>query len=87
MKDFINSIWCAQIQPSKEYYQQGAQISELEELTTKNEKKLLNTLNEEQIDILRKYVSCKDELECILTEDAFTEGVRFAVRFLIEALE
>ena len=58
----------------------------LDTLKTRHREKLLSLLNEEQTKILEKYESNEEELYCLAQEDAFTEGIRYAVQFLVEAM-
>ena len=86
MKEFIHKIWYGNIQPGSEVTVNNAEISRLLQYKERHREKLLSLLNEEQRKILEKYESNEEELYCLVQEDAFAEGVRYAVRFLVEAM-
>ena len=86
MKDFIHKIWYGNVQPSREISVNNAEISRLMQYKNRHREQLLSQLNEEQMKILEKYESNEEELYCLAQEDAFTEGVRYAVQFLVEAM-
>ena len=86
MKDFIHRIWYGNIHPGSEVSANNAEINRLLQYKNRHREKLLSTLNEEQMKILEKYESNEEELYCLAQEDAFTEGIRYAVQFLVEAM-
>ena len=53
---------------------------------TETEKKLKNALMPDNVDIFYRYEKCLSELNSISEKNAFIEGIRFASKFMIEAL-
>ncbi len=86
MKDFIRAIWYGQICPSKNCALQNKEIAELEELKERNKADLLKSLNASKVESLEKYEGCEEELDLIYMEEAFMEGVRFAIKFIVEGV-
>ncbi|MBQ8400414.1 MAG: hypothetical protein IJX14_00645 [Clostridia bacterium] len=86
MKDFIHRIWCGDVQPGKEITANSAEIAELMRYRSRHKEKLLSLLDAEQKKVFHDYESSEQELSWLTQEDAFTEGVRYTVRFLMEAM-
>ena len=86
MKEFIHRIWCGDVYPGSEITANNAEINKLLGYKNRHREHLVSLLNEEQTQILEKYESSEEELYSLAQEDAFTEGIRFAVRFLVEAM-
>jgi len=86
MKDFIHRIWCGDVHPGSEITANNAEINKLLRYKNRHREQLLALLDEEQTKLLEKYESNEEELYCLAQEDAFAEGVRYAVQFLVEAM-
>ena len=86
MKEFIHKIWYGNVYPGQEISENNAEVNKLMQYKNQHRQQLLTMLNEEQIKLLAKYESNEEELYCLAQEDAFAAGVRFAVRFLVEAM-
>ena len=86
MKDFIHRIWYGDVCPEHNSTANRAEIDKLLLCRERHRERLLALLNDEQKKAFEKYESGETELYWLSQEDAFTEGVRYAVRFLVEAM-
>lgn len=64
----------------------GEEEKELSELLIESEKILLANLSEEQKDALERYTEYLNKISCLIEENAFIDGIRFASAYLIDAL-
>ncbi len=60
-------------------------LKELEDLKEKNLNDLLKTLNDDEREILEKYIACVDESEFLGNEQLFTNGFSLGLRIASEA--
>lgn len=66
--------------------QDTPEVRELERLMEQNLKKLQEGLNENEVEILRKYKSCIEEYMTVVTEQSFCCGFCVGTRILAEAV-
>ena len=86
MPTFIHQLWRGEITPGSSPTVNTPAISKLLSLQERHREKLFCTLTEEQRSIFEKYEAAEKEADCLTGEDAFTEGIRFALRLVPEAL-
>jgi len=86
MKEILHKLWCGDITPGSEPTANHAEIIELMQLKNRHRENLLASFTEEQTRWFTDYEACEEERDWLTEEDAFTEGIRFAVRFMVEAL-
>ena len=87
MKDFMRKIWCGQVAPIEDWMVDNEEIKEIEKLRTRHIETLTKVLGEDGAETLEKLLDCDNQIEWIHNEEAFICGVRFAVQFLVEAME
>lgn len=86
MKDLLRKTWREQILNEIDFASQNSEIRELKILKNRNEEKLLENLSDEKRELFIKYSDCENELDGVYFEEAFIEGVRFAVKLFVEAM-
>jgi len=86
MKEFLHKLWCGDIAPGSELSANYTETAELTQFKNRHREKLLDSFTEEQAKWFADYEACEEERDWLTQEDAFTEGVRFAVRLMVEAL-
>lgn len=86
MKDFIHLIWSGDYSPAHDFDEEHQEIKEMKCFKKINQEKLLSLLSEEAHAAFLRYEECQNDLTWLYLERAFTEGARFAARFLVEAL-
>lgn len=83
MRQTLEDLWHSYLMEKNEQSKEEREaISKLVE----HEGKLRATLNAEQLEMLETDDFCFSEIAYISERDAFIKGVRFATRYLIEAL-
>ena len=87
MKDFMRKIWYGQVAPIEDWITETEEIKEIERIRARHKESLIKALGEDEVEILEKFIECDNEIEWIHNEEAFICGVRFAVQFLVEAME
>ena len=86
MSTFIHQIWRNEIAPGSNPTVNAPAIRKLLALQERHRTALLAALTQEQAEIFEKYEAAEKEADCLTNEDAFTEGIRFALRLMTEAL-
>ncbi|MBR4960396.1 MAG: hypothetical protein IKY52_05830 [Clostridia bacterium] len=86
MSTFIRQIWQGDFAPGVSPTVNTPELRKLLALQERHRTALLNTLNPQQTEIFEKYEDAEKESDCLTAEDAFTEGIRFALRLMTEAL-
>ncbi len=85
MENILKDLWNA-------YLEEKDPLSSEEEIrllamAEKKEQNLRNAINKEQTALLDEYISCREELNSIYAFNSFKIGIRFATKYLIEAIK
>ena len=86
MSTFIRQIWQGDFVPGSDPTANTPEIRKLLTLQERHRSALLGTLNPQQTEIFEKYEDAGKEADDLAAEDSFTEGIRFALRLVTEAL-
>lgn len=82
MENIIRAIWNSQITGKDD----SKEKNELKRLKERHKSAILNELGSNGKVIFEKYEDCETELDCIILEETFAEGVKFAVKLFVESL-
>ncbi|MBR6633952.1 MAG: hypothetical protein IKL05_06615 [Clostridia bacterium] len=85
MKGLLEDIWF-------NYYiektnDNSFERKELLRLLTEKQKEVYEALNDKQMKKIEEAEAISGQLNCVTEKDAFTEGVRFGVQFVLEAMK
>ncbi|MBQ2741782.1 MAG: hypothetical protein IJN09_07665 [Oscillospiraceae bacterium] len=81
---FLSDLWNTYL-----FENRNERVCEMQSAVKKTEaslNKLISTLNEEQRALLEEYEENINELSGYSSEKAFEKGIRFATKFLLDAL-
>lgn len=85
MENILDELWNAYLE-EKDPLSSEKEIRLLV-IAEKKEQALRNALNKEQTALLDEYMSCREELNSIYAFNSFKIGIRFATKYLLEALK
>ena len=83
----LEEFWYGNINPVKIPFQQQRQFDKVFKLLTRNEEKLLETLNEQEKKLFDKYKACQDEMTQITECQTFIKGFKLGARFIMACFE
>jgi len=86
MTMLFEQLWNGQIAPCKTCGNNDPEVQELAELLERNKLDLDHALSEEQKELLKRYISCYEEYQYLITVHAFRKGFSLASKLLAEAL-
>lgn len=86
MKSIIRELWQDKINPSVEVNTITPEIKELYAKIEIVEEKIIANFTKEQKEELEEYTDLYCECSSILQETAFTYGMRFGIKILLDAL-
>ena len=86
MQSAIEAMWSGNIAVSENCGVGKPEIEKLVCLIERNQNALENTMGQEQKILLEKYISNADELQYLLTRNAFCDGFSLACKLMTEAL-
>lgn len=86
MKQSIQDLWIGNIAPSETCGVGDPQIERLIIMMERNKDDLIQTLHDQQKEILNKYTACTDEYTYLITMQSFVEGFCLAAKLFTEAL-
>lgn len=85
MNNIIKKIWNEKYHPSEKHVACNDEIVKMELEIEEKEKELLSGLSEDKILLFEKISYCHIELLDLKELDAFTKGIRFATKFVLDA--
>lgn len=83
----LEEFWYGNINPMERPFQRQRKFDKTFRLLTKNEEKLLETLNEQEKELLEKYKACYDEMIQTTECQTFIKGFKLRARFVIACFE
>lgn len=83
----LEEFWYGNINPVEIPFQRQRQFDKVFKLLTKNEEKLLETLNEQEKELFDKYKACQDEMTQITECQTFLKGFKLGARFVMACFE
>lgn len=86
MKETLIDLFRGNIMPCECLGVENKETAHLSESVERSKKKLLQSLNDEQRELLEKYEACINEMHDSICEESFVEGYRLGARMTLEAL-
>ena len=84
--NILEEFWYGNIEPAEYDTSSGKEYKELLQLISRNEEKLLTTMNEEQKELFSRYTDCVREhqamAECLLFQNSFRLGGRMMLEVM-----
>ena len=84
--NILEEFWYGNIEPTEYDTSSGKEYKELLQLISRNEEKLLATMNDEQKELFSRYTDCVREhqamTECLLFQNSFRLGARMMVEIM-----
>jgi hypothetical protein len=85
MNTILSELWHGNLEPVATCGMGEKEMRHLVTLMEKNSNRLQATLNEEEKNLLEKYIDNRMEYELLLEESAFSQGFSLAVQMLCES--
>ena len=82
--NILEEFWYGNVRPNEKGFKKRTEYGRLLNLITRNEEKLIASLNENEKEIFTKYRECMDEFTQISECQIFAEGFKLGARFVIE---
>ena len=83
----LEELWYGNINPMERPFQRQRRFDKAFRMLTKNEEKLLETLNDQEKDLFDKFKACYDEMIQITECQTFIKGFKLGARFFTECFE
>ena len=83
----LEEFWYGNINPMERPFQRQRRFDKAFRMLTKNEEKLLETLNEQEKELFDKFKTCYDEMIQITECQTFIKGFKLGARFVIACFE
>ena len=84
--NILEEFWYGNIEPTEYDTSSGKEYKELLQLISRNEEKLLATMNDKQKELFSRYTDCVREhqamAECLLFQNSFRLGARMMVEVM-----
>ena len=84
--NILEEFWYGNIEPTEYDASSSKEYKELLQLISRNEEKLLATMNDEQKELFSRYTDCVREhqamTECLLFQNSFRLGARMMVEVM-----
>ena len=84
--NILEEFWYGNIKPTEYDTSSSKEYKELLQLISRNEEKLLATMNDEQKELFSRYTDCVREhqamTECLLFQNSFRLGARMMVEVM-----
>ncbi len=84
--DILKELWFGNIRPQESGIYDRSELKQTLESANRDHTNLENTLNEEQKNLLNKYLASRDEYESIAQILTFEYGVRFGAKLMLRML-
>ncbi len=83
----LEEFWYGNINPAERPFQRQRRFDKAFRMLTKNEEKLLESLNEQEKELLEKYKACYDEMIQTTECQTFIKGFKLGARFVMACFE
>ena len=83
----LEEFWYGNINPAYRPFQNQRRFDKAFRMVTKNDEKLLESLNEQEKELLEKYKACYDEMIQITECQTFIKGFKLGARFVMACFE
>ena len=82
----IEDLWYGNIAPWEREIKRSSEYSDVLERIVQHEKELNARLNDEEKEILEKFVNCTNEMCCISEREMFVQGFMLGAKLIIEVI-
>lgn len=82
----LNDLWQGELCPSDSFIKDEAEYRKARNVFAELEKRVLNSVPKESSEEIEALIEAHEVIADIAERDAFTEGVRFGVCFMLDAL-
>lgn len=86
MTKTISQLWCGNLEPVMHLGANNIEIAKMEKLMSDNFSKLKTNINDEQKEILEKYLDCVNDYVLLISEQSFCDGFCLGTKISAEAL-
>ena len=83
----LEEFWYGNINPAERPFQRQRKFDKAFKMLTKNEEKLLESLNEQEKELFDKFKTCYDEMIQITECQTFIKGFKLGARFVMACIE
>jgi hypothetical protein len=83
----LEEFWYGNINPAERPFLRQRRFDKAFRMLTKNEEKLLESLNEQEKELLEKYKACYDEMIQTTECQTFIKGFKLGARFVMACFE
>ena len=82
----IEDLWYGNISPCERDIKRSSEYADVLERIVQLEADLYARLNDEEKEILEKFVNCTNEMCCISERDMFVQGFMLGAKLIIEVM-
>ena len=82
----IEDLWYGNISPCERDIKRSSEYADVLERIVQLEADLYARLNDEEKEILEKFVNCTNEMCCISERDMFVQGFMLGAKLIIEVI-
>lgn len=82
----IEDLWYGNISPCERDIKRSSEYTDALERIVQYEKELHARLNDEEKEILEKFVNCTNEMCCISEREMFVQGFMLGAKLIIEVM-
>ena len=83
----LEEFWYGNINPMERPFQSQRKFDKAFRMLTKNEEKLLESLNEQEKELFDKFKACYDEMIQVTECQTFIKGFKLGARFVMACIE
>ena len=83
----LEEFWYGNINPAERPFHRQRKYDKAFKMLTKNEEKLLESLNEQEKELFDKFKACCDEMIQITECQTFIKGFKLGARFVMACIE
>lgn len=82
----LEDLWYGNIAPWEREIKRSSEYSDVLERIVQHEKELHARLNDEEKEILEKFMNCTNEMCCISEREMFVQGFMLGAKLIIEVM-
>lgn len=82
----LEDLWYGNIAPWEREIKRSSEYSDVLERIVQHEKELNARLNDEEKEILEKFMNCTNEMCCISEREMFAQGFMLGAKLIIEVM-
>ena len=84
--NIIEDLWYGNISPWERPFKKGSAYAELLALVVRHQEDLLSRLNDEEKEILERFVDCSNEICSLSERETFARGFTLGIKLILEVL-